>query len=290
MKRLALTVTFVVAACALPALARAAGNPDADFASAQSAYQRGDYKRTITLLKPLLYPSIRLSSADDVLAAHKMLGISFFFEKDNAAADNEFLAILNANPSYALDPMVDPAAAIKRFEIVKKRNADKLARIAAAKRAAELARQKELARKRALSQVVIERETILHPFWVSFMPFGIGQFQNGHTTKGYVMLSLQSALGLTSIGLEVARRVRFEGGVGQNSSDRALADRMTTASYITFGLFGAAVLYGIIDALAYYTPKSTRERRYRKKIADALIAPTGAAVPGGATVGVTGVF
>ena len=56
----------------------------AQLGRAKLAYQRGDYGAAVLLLHPLLYPQALLAQEDQVLLAHKLLALSYFFEHDEA--------------------------------------------------------------------------------------------------------------------------------------------------------------------------------------------------------------
>ena len=122
MLRLILVIVFIPALCFGAA-------PSDVLVKAQRAYQRGKYETTIKLVEPLLYPQLRLSRRKEVLQAHKLLGISHVFVKNNRAAEKEFLTILSMEPNYRFDSFVDPVVAVELFDAVKKRNAEILKRI-----------------------------------------------------------------------------------------------------------------------------------------------------------------
>lgn len=240
----------------LPAICWA--TPAEVLVKAQRAYQRGKYETTVKLLKPLLYPEIRLSKGEEVLQAHKLLGISYVFVKDNRAAEKEFLAILATDPNYRFDSFVDPVVAVEIFDSVKKRNADVLKRISERERKEEELRRQAAARlidqKRRLDATKLPKQKIAYNrYWLNFLPFGVGQFQNGHSAKGYALLSLQAAAAASSMTLFSWRLA--EGKVPSAQADRA--QKMEIAQVVCGGVFFAAALYGIIDAMAYYQPETS---------------------------------
>jgi len=257
--------------------------PEQELQEAARAYGRGEYQRVIQLVRPLLYPFIRLSSVDKVIQAYRILGISYIFEKDPEQAEKQFMAILAHQPEHSFDPLVDPPAAAKLLEELKQRNAEKLRAIKEReRREAERLRQEELRRReeqaRALankrSATVIERTVIHRPYWVNFVPFGAGQFQNGHRRKGLALLGSELSLGALSLGTALAFRLAWpDGHVDRADYDRANALRVTQ---VTSGaLFFAVAAYGIIDALYYHQPQSSTERRYEQKSSVTLVPMLG---------------
>ena len=252
---------------------RTASAAPSELEQAAQAYAKGEYKRAISLLTPLLYPTIRLPSEDMVKRAHKMLGISYVFEKDEASAGKEFLAILSSQPDYRLDPLVEPESAVKLFDKVRAENAEKLQKIKAGLEAERKRREAELKRKNAQPklQLVIERETITRSFWANFVPFGVGQFQNGHRVKGWILFSAQIGLGVASLSSAIVYRVTFANQSIVPAEDVSSARALSAVQVITGAAFFAAVAYGIVDALLYYEPAKKREKRYQRKL---TLSPT----------------
>ncbi|MFH1131279.1 MAG: hypothetical protein V1754_08080 [Pseudomonadota bacterium] len=238
------------------------------FETAVRAYQRGDYNQTIELLVPLLYPTILLPNQNLVIQAHKVLGISYVFVKNDMSAEKEFLAILSARPDYRLDPLVEPVAAVEFFERVKRRNAEVLQKIIEReKKETEQRRlfdlKREEARQKMLAQSgqVIEREIEINRYWINYVPLGVGQFQNGHRKKGFALMGTQLGMGAVSIAASIWFRAAYPNRlVPPDEADNARA--LNIIQVASGALFFAAVAYGIVDALVYYEPKVTTERRY----------------------------
>lgn len=241
-------------------------DPDQQYRRGQEAYEQGDYKGAIKLLRPLLYPRNRLPTAKKLIDAHKMLGISSAFEKDVTAAEQSFMAILAERPTYRLDPLIDPPAAVTLFQDVKQRNADMLRQIEERQRREQERRRKDELRKeteKALVELVVEREVRRNPYWVNFVPFGAGQFQNGHRGKGYALMASQLTLGTLSLACALALRIAYPGGQA-SEEDLGMARGLNITMVTSGALFWAAVVYGIIDALVYHRPAEVTERRPRR--------------------------
>ncbi len=258
---------------ALLLLARgAAASPEQDLREAAQAYSRGEYASAIKLLRPLLYPRIRLASQDQVVRAYKLLGVSYIFEKDRDEAERQFMAILSLRPDYKLDPLVDPPAAVKFLEGVKQRNAAKLREIQerekreAERRRLEAERRREEERRKALAreQTVVERTVTRRVYWVSFLPLGLGQLQNGQRGKGFALMGSQLALGGLSLASAIAYRYSWPTGrIPAEEYDRARAVAITQV--VSGALCLATIAYGIIDALVYYRAETVSERSYQRK-------------------------
>lgn len=280
-----------------PALA----SPDDDLREAARAYDRGDYRRVIRLLDPLLYPTIKFARQTQAVLAHKLLGISYVFTKDRVEAEKQFLAILSQQPRFQLDPLVYPDAAVEAFEEVKRRNAEKIKTILERERKEAERRRQERLRKEAerrrlerlarRASTVLERTIVEKPYWLNFLPLGVGQFQNGHRVKGYALMISQLALAGLSLGSFIAGEYGLPAGpLPSEDYDRAqtlMAVQLTSAG-ICLGL----VAYGVIDALFYHRPRSVQERTYQRQPADKaasrwLLAPTLSAAGAGARLGIT---
>lgn len=249
----------------------AAASPEQDLREAAQAYSRGEYASAIKLLRPLLYPRIRLASQDQVVRAHKLLGVSYIFEKDRDEAERQFMAILSLRPDYTLDPLVDPPAAVKFLEGVKRRNSAKLREIQererreAERRRLEAERKRDEERRKALAreQTVVERTVTRRVYWVSFLPLGLGQLQNGQRAKGFTLMGTQLALGGLSLTSALAYRYTWPTGrIPAAEYDRARALAITQV--VSGALCLAAVAYGIIDALVYYRAETVSERSYQR--------------------------
>ncbi len=239
------------------------------------AYGRGNYAQAIKLLRPLVYPLIRLSTEAQVIQAYKLLGVSYIFEKDRTEAEKQFMAILALQPDFRFDPLVDPVAAVDLLEDVKRRNAEKLKAIKererreAERRRIEEQRRRDEERRRALVAGqgidVIERTIVKHPYWINFVPFGAGQLQNGHRRKAFALMGTQLTLGALSLGTALGLRFAYpDGRVPAAEYDRARG--LAIAQVASGALFFATIAYGIIDALVYHRPEHVTERRTRRKL------------------------
>jgi hypothetical protein len=273
---------------------RAHASPEEDLRAARRAYERSDYRSAIDLLSPLLYPRARFSSKNQLLEAYRLLGLSYVLEKDTEQAERQFLAILSQRPDFRLDPLVDPVSAVELFEDVKKRNAEKLKAIIERERREAERRQEaerlrvEAERRRAAlakrGQLVIERTVVKRHYALNFVPFGVGQLQNGQPRKAIALLATEAALGALSLATAIAYRVKWPDG--HVSHDDASLARGLAITQVTAGaLFFAAVAYGIIDALVYYKPVTVTERRFERKTGFLLAPSIGLVDPAGAGTG-----
>ena len=262
--------------------------------SAIRAYNGGNYKQVITLLKSQLYPQIRFAREQDVLRAHKLIGISYLFTKDLTSARKEFRAILAQRPDYRLDPLSDPVAAVELFDQLKEENAQQVREVLdqdrkdrareAERKRAEAKRREEMER---LSRRVVEKTVTKKSYWLNFIPFGVGQFQNEQTTKGYIFLGTEAALAGISIGSALWLRLSYPDNTVPGS-EYDTADAIRLMQVVSGGLFIATAIYGVIDALWHFEEESIETREYEIPLQSFHVVPSLMASGGG--VGVGGTF
>ncbi len=292
--RIVAVVIFLAQLSWVVAPGAALAAPEQDLRDGAEAYDQSKFKQTIQIIRPLLYPRIILSTPEQVTQAYKILGISYMFEKQIKQAEEQFMAILSLKPDFALDPLVDPKAAGKFLAQVKKMNAEKIQKImererqeAERRRKDELRRAEEERRARLTSKPnqIIEKTIVKHPYWINFVPFGGGQFQNEHRGKGYLLMGAQLATGAVSLAMALSYRVAYpDGRVPVEEAGRAQGIRITQV--VSGGLFLGLVAYGVIDALVYHQPQKIRERRYKKR-GDLTISFTPTLSPETAGVGLS---
>lgn len=252
----------------LLAVLLAVTDPGQDLERGRTAFFRAEYQRAIEILRPLLYPELRLDSENEVLQAHRMLGVAYLFENQRDQARREFRKLLELRPDYRFDPLLDPPRVVDFFNDVVKEQQAKLDEI-------EAHRRKRGAEQEAAARLIhrYERRSPI----VSFFPFGAGQFQNGEPAKGWSFFGAQLGLAAISVGAFVtnfalygARPVRDckvpviptpTGGPGMcppEQIDRSAEDlsRNLTRVQVTSGvLFFGVAIWGIVDAVRNFRPE-----------------------------------
>lgn len=250
--------------------------------------------------------------ADGVLIerSYEMQIVALVALKREAEADQAIEKLLNANPSYAVFPGALPPAVVARITAVKTRMQTQLEakaqKDADAQRKAALAAQRAIEEERrwlaeltklAGTEKVVERRSRA----LAFVPFGVGQFQNGDVGWGIFFAASQALAGGASIGFAVAHtyylnfdRNTVNPQTGQKvvpGELHALAEGAALGNQIAFGTWAALVVAGIVQANVAFEAEvvTTRERPVPKRPAPA-VAPQVAVSPGGLFVGVTGSF
>lgn len=232
-----------------PAPARA--TPTEKLAEAREAFQLGNYEQAIPLLNYLLYPDVRLARKGDLIEAHVLLGAAHFEAGNQRVARREFEEALFLDTELVLDPLLFSEKTIEFFEDRKAEFIERAARDAEARRLAE---ERDRLREALESMVVIERK----PYFINFVPFGAGQFQNGHNTKGVILFASEVVLGGTSMALWIVQvgQYGFNGVVPDEDADavRRMQQIQVATGVACLLLMGA----GIADALIYYKSVARR--------------------------------
>ncbi len=264
------------------------------FVRAKNAYEAGEYKEAVSRFEELLERG--LSNSALALECNKLLAVSYMFTDDRDAAELYFTKLLTISPNYRLDPMLFPIEVVDFFTEIKQKNEERLEALARA-RAEEDARQKvaeEAHRKAELEKlkrnVYLEREVKQNSLLVALMPFGAGQFQNGHTVKGALFLSGEILLtGATITTYFLHADLRKDAKEPFDSTERREEAERLEAGYRIANqasLVGLSVLAvtGIIDALYNFeretvTWKSVPEREVPSKLRPGGSKPAASLAP-----------
>lgn len=225
--------------------------PAEDLAMARDAFRTGSYEQSVPLLSYLLYPNARLSRIADLVEAHILLGVSHFELGSRAEARREFDEALFLDDSISLDPLLFSEEAIAFFDERKRVYLEQARRDDEAR---ALAEERDRLRQAIENMIVIERR----PYYINFVPFGAGQFQNGHDGKGIAFFVSQAVLGGTSAGLWVWQVGKY-GYNGTVPKDEVDTVRRLQQVQIATGLTCVALMVGgIIDSLISYESTTRR--------------------------------
>jgi hypothetical protein len=275
------TAVALVIALAAPARANPPRKPTDTLDIGRTAYDRGDYARAIDTIHPLLYPAIELGTEDEVVQAHRLLALSYFFVDKQKEAEAEVTSLLALRPNYALDPIVDPPVAVRFFEDVRRRQSERLKAIQSREREEAERRRKEEARERAeararAKRIYVDRVVERHSRLIAALPFGIGQVQNGQNGKAIAFGVSEGVLGLTSLAAFLA--IQFKYPVNPSTLHRQFPPSETGTATALIGLqlaagaaFWATVVWGIIDAQVLF--KHEVVLRTHEREGDALHPP-----------------
>ncbi len=237
-------------------------------------FDRGEYGRAIEILRPLLYPEIRLESEGQIVLAYRMLGVAEVFHGDNEAAAQEFRKLLQVQPHYRFDPLLDPPQVVDLFNGVLRAHEAEVAALEEKQREAALARQRdrEECEKLRAGPTVVEKRFGRNSFAVNLVPFGAGQFQNGHRRKGWTFLTVEALLAAVSVaafstnfalyGSTPTRKCRTDTGATPcppqdiDHTDENRSRWLMRTQVASGAAFFVAAALGIADALYYYRPET----------------------------------
>ncbi|HET7753510.1 MAG TPA: tetratricopeptide repeat protein [Anaeromyxobacteraceae bacterium] len=254
--------------------------PDANLKRARDRFEFGAWADAAGSVRAWLseHPE---PSGPEAIEAFRMLGIAEFHLGDLAQSRHAFVSLLSLDPDYGLDPFLVPPPVVEFFDRVKKEHEPALIPLRERKRAlAEQQRLADEARRRLIAEEqartgpptkVIRIEERHYAF--NWMPFGAGQFQNGHKAKGTAIAAAQLALGATNLAAilvhnqiadDRSRRCSPSQPIGcsrppYTDSDRDLLERIDIIKYASAALFWGVYAFGVYDAHRFYVPRVETE-------------------------------
>ena len=274
-----MTVRLAALAVALSLFPAALGlaAPPADLKRAKDRYEFGAYADAAGAVREILARRQGLPESE-VVEAYRILGLSEYQLGDRGAARAAFVNLLSVDPDYALDAFLVPPQIVEFFDRVKREAEPELAplrerrrQLKEQERLAEEARRKLLAeeavRSGPPSKVVLVQERI---YLFNWLPFGAGQFQNGHNGKGTAIAISQVLLGAVNLTAIVAhseiagnaRRCSFSPGCANppySDDTRSQLKTLDVIKYVSAGLFWGIYAYSVADAHAHYVPRVETE-------------------------------
>jgi len=256
----------LVAAAALMVPQLASASAESELQKARDAFEYGDYERAREGAEDLLRRNV-LSRDEQLIDANRIVALAYLYGKSpdrKEKATRYFLQLLSIEPEYRLDPFFTPPAAVEFFDTVRRDHEEQLAPIREQRRVAKEARRaEELARQRFLDEQaraaaranegavsVVERRHLA----LVFLPFGAGQFQNGDTTAGTILASIQLVAGTASVASFLAVHDLSAGGKVRRA-DLPLARNLDTIKWSTAAIFYLAWGYGVVQAWNRFEPE-----------------------------------
>lgn len=237
-----------------------------EFESARARYDRHDFKRAADAFRGLVgRDPPRVTNALLVLESRKYYAASLLFLGANEEARQQFRLLLLQAPDYALDPLAFPTDVVALFESVKAQLHKDLDRLRedelreqqqaeAQAEAARLRRSENLGRLRSLA----EQQTIevRNSRWLASVPFGVGQFQNGHRGLGVALAMAETFAAVTSVVTYFGHQsMTGDHATASNSDELKQRERIwRAANWASFGTFAVLAIAGIIDAQVRFVP------------------------------------
>ncbi len=250
-----------VALATLIALASTAlATPREDLASANKAFREGQFLEARDKYNYLLYPKAQLADTNDLVEAYVNLGVCRLETGDDDGAKSEFEKALELDPNKQLDPLViTNKRAIVLFDDTKADIRTRREREANARREAA-----EAERLRKLKESLITVRD--NPYYLTFVPFGVGQFQNKEVPKGLFFLGAE----LVTVGTSISIWGYLVNKYGIRSDQVPLDEgpRVRRLQQIEIGTgiaFFGLYLWGVIDANLHY------KRQVRTELDESLL-------------------
>lgn len=255
---------------------------------AQSAFSTRQYEQVVTLLRPMLFPISKFTTEAEEVEAYKLLGISHYWlsllkkkpaekKRHRKQAERQFSRLLTLRPGFRLAKLRYTGHLRTFFEGVRRKLKAAASPLKALEAELDFCRKKNLLvshrfrdyRDKCQSQVLVTQRIVKRYYFWNFVPFGAGQFQNGHKLKGALFAASQAAmlaLNITALILGETRYVRNGPNrtVLRDQKSRARAADVQKLTIASGTLFWSLVLWGIIDAIVFY--KKTTVIKQRKLI------------------------
>lgn len=252
---------------------------------ARAAFEYGNYASATKMLEGLIAQS-HFETVALRAEAYKLLGLARLNLGKKSEAYAPFLEYLLLEPDGEFDPFYVSPEAIDLLGLVKKDAEAQLAPLRAQHHAEAEARKKaadderhkrdqdEETRRIAVLQPNVERRVVQREFWVSVLPFGVGQLQNGDRSLGIALATSEVVAGAASAGSALLIE-----GLRDSSSGKfgpgvyPLASSLSVVKWIGAGLFYGLWAAGAIHAAVRYRPE--------ERIEDRLLMPpaSGATTP-----------
>ena len=267
---LASAVVLLAATAVLPPAAQAS---DLDqFQNARAAYDSLNYELAADLFTGLLAEASANDRRPLIIESRKYLAASFLFLGRTVDADRELRLLLEVEPDYVLDPLEFPAEVQRAFARVKADLNERRAQDAARRSAEEVASRNARERAQAVERERLERLIELartertvqnRSRLVAMLPFGVGQYQNGHDGLGLLLAVTEGVLLAGSItAYAFHQNLRDQVPADDRYDDARLAEAASRyINQISFGLFAVVAITGIVDAQLRFRPTRVVELR-----------------------------
>lgn len=296
----ATAASLALALCFTAAAARA--DDLEDFERARRAYDDQSFPVAVQRFEILVGGETpALQSRPLVLESRKYLGAAYLFVGRREAAERQFERLLDEDPTYQIDPVAFPAEVILVFSAVRQRvEQHRRTTEEARQRAEEEARRREAERiigerqrmARLIELAETERERQQNSRWIGLIPFGVGQFQNGHPGVGVAFAVTEGVLAVASIityllhesiRTDVQPLPVGEPEPAARRDARVAATGLRISNWVSTALLGAVAVGGIVDAQIRFVPviESTRHRPLPPELregVDVSVSPTGVTV------------
>lgn len=266
---IARAAVLVVVACAAalvaggstPAAASPTAAPGQQLDRGRESFKRGDWQSAIEVINVLLYPELQLARREQVIEAHILLGAAYYQVGNRERAREEFGRALQIEPEQSIGTRLYSEGAIRLFDETKTDLKIRMEREEEKRRIAQRLKEIEDYKK---SLIVYET----HPYYVNFVPFGAGQFQNRQRGKGLLFATTQGLTGGVSAGIFLYLASKYGLSSSSVPVDEGPGVRRLQQVEIATGIaFLGIYAWSVVDSLLNYKP------RQRVEGEDSLLPP-----------------
>lgn len=224
------------------------------------AFQRGEADQATQQVQALL-PS--LTRPQELRDAHLLLGVCAYLRMKPDHARDQIITALSHDLTYQPDPLLLSPDLQWFVEQIQREYQTEIKARAAGRPAPTPALQVPATRPAAslppptvpLVRPPTPEPTPLH---LALLPFGVGQFANGHRVKAWTLLTVESGLVVTSLSCLIAA-LSLSDARGQYGPDAIDTARALNVVYlISAYTAGAVMVYGLVDGL-YHRRESSRK-------------------------------
>ena len=206
---------------------------------AKAFFDYGKYEKSIEILEELLNNRKNLNPYS-LLNIYQLISRAEYYKGDLKNAEFYLKLLYMFKSDYTFDPVfINPEFIDFANKVYKKY-------------------EKEIIRnKMFLAKLLKQRNPDIYgdisknkKFYKNFLPFGIGQFQNGHRYKGYMLAGLEVFFVVTSV--VTYGFLKYYQRDDYTFENKDLAYKTKLINNISFYMFGGIYLYATIDAIVYY--------------------------------------
>ncbi len=238
-------------------------SPLAALEQGKSAYARHAYKEVEDAVAPLLKNN-ELGTEESVIEAHRLLALSYFFQKRPEEAGKEFKALLLLKPTFQLDAFVEPPVAVSFFDRIRKSQEQQMdefkkRQIEEEERMRKEEEKRRLAARARAERIYVEKRVEKHSRLLAMVPFGVGQIQNGNRGLAVMFGVTEGVLGAFSLSMWITIQQKFAGAKFQ-PADKDLAATLTGLQLASGAAFWAMVVAGIVDAQVKFQREIVRTK------------------------------
>lgn len=279
---------------------------EGELAKVVGLYEAGKYRECASALGPLLDPKYqgRLRERSVIEHARIYLAACLIGSDRPEEADEPLRAAIRENMQMkAPDSLLFPPPVVELFLQVRQSLYEEIRQAEAERlRKARESVEDRLRRQQREVRRVLELERLANSEmivtknrrWVAFVPFGVGQFQNGNHGLGWVFLTSEAVLGATALtAIGVYTHFQAESSRLKNPDNNAVVESWYTLFQVSSYSFLAVAALGIAEAHLSFVPefRELRPRPLPPKLRRGIaLRPSVGATPDGVMAGLSGAF